>query len=150
MSSGLVRSICSSVRLGEQLLRSSWAPGPCGSSTLANTRKPMASKCRAVACPKPESQPARAKRSPAVGGQLSPAPRDPLALPLHPQGPTSGTKPAPPPSISPPPRDHPGSSPCSQGHDLALGHSQVAELLFSIITHTGGRKHSLICNPITP
>lgn len=90
MSSGLVRSICSSVSLGEQLRRSSWAPGPCGSSTLANTRKPMASKCRAVACPKPESQPARAKRSlewPVTAtGRLSPAPREPPALPLHPHG----------------------------------------------------------------
>lgn len=68
MSSGLVRSICSSVSLGEQLFCNSWAPGPRGSSTLANTRKPKASRWRAVACPKPESQPARANRSPVVAG----------------------------------------------------------------------------------
>lgn len=63
MSSGLVRSMRSSVSRAEQLLCSSCAPGPRGSSTLAKTRKPKESKCRAVACPKPESQPARANGS---------------------------------------------------------------------------------------
>lgn len=56
------------------------------------------------------------------------------------------------------PRDqippHPGTGPLlgahHQGCDLGLGHSQVAELLFSLVSNTGGRKHSLICNPIAP
>ena len=106
MSSGLVRSICSSVSLGEQLLRSSWAPGPCGSSTLANTRKPMASKCRAVACPKPESQPVRAEGSPSAAGDshqpAAPSPQGPRALPLHPQGPNPNPQPASVPTLGPP------------------------------------------------
>lgn len=157
MSSGFVRSICSSVSLGEQLLRSSWAPGPCGSSTLANTRKPMASKCCAVACPKPESQPARTKRSPAVAGDS----RQP-AVP-SPQGPPSSASPSP----GTNPRDQtarpsigprlgttrlitPLRLPTRRGRDLALGHSQVTELLFSLY-HARGRKKTLpYLHPIAP
>lgn len=144
MSSGLVRSISSSVSLDEQLLRSSWAPGLCGSNTLANTRKPMESKCRAVACPKPESQPVRTKRNPAVAGDshqpLSPAPRvPPQTLPLHPQGPKALPWHQSPCSSSQPARDM----------TLLWGTCRSWSCCFLSLWHRGGRKHSLICNPIT-
>lgn len=150
ISSVLVRSICSSVSLGEQLRRSSWAPGLCRSSTLANTRKPMMSKCRAVACPKPESHPERDGKSLAVANDrhcLSPAPKDPLALPVRHQEPNIY------PRISFPLlrttlAPHSPVAPDSPGCDLALGHLQVTELLFSFLREE--ENTPFICNPIAP
>lgn len=150
MSSGLVKSICSSVSLGEQLRRSSWAPGLCRSSTLANTRKPMMSKCRAVACPKPESHPERDGKSLAVANDshcLSPDPKDPLALPLHHQEPNIY------PRISFPflrttLAPHPAVAPDSPGCDLAPG--AFAGHGAAVFSLAGGRKHSLYLQPHRP
>lgn len=57
---GWVMSTCRSVRRGEQVLCRSRAPTPDRSSTVAKTSKPRASRCSAVAFPKPESQPVEA------------------------------------------------------------------------------------------
>lgn len=148
MSSVLVRSICSSVSLGEQLRRSSWAPGLCRSSTLANTRKPMMSKCRAVACPKPESHPERDRKSLAVASDshcLSPALKDALALPLR--NPRNQT---PTPNISFPSLRttlalHPAVAPDSPGRALVPGTRNCC-----FLSLPGGRKHSLYLQPGRP
>lgn len=131
------------------------APGRRGPAGPARWRTPE-SPWRPGAAPSPARSPSRSLPGPrgalqwpvTAASWLSPAPRDPPALPLHPQGPNahSGISPL---HLGAALAHHPTPAPDPrQDVTLPRGVCKSRSCCFLSITPLGGRKHSLICNPI--